>query len=49
VKLAHTEDGKPKGYGFIEFEHERDMKTAYKHADGRKVLGWAILSSLGHS
>ena len=21
--------GKPRGYGFIEFEHERDMKTAY--------------------
>jgi U1 small nuclear ribonucleoprotein len=35
--------GKPRGYAFIEFEHERDMKTAYKHADGRKIDGRRIL------
>ena len=34
---------KPRGYGFIEFEHERDMKTAYKHADGRKIDGRRVL------
>jgi U1 small nuclear ribonucleoprotein len=35
--------GKPRGYAFVEFEHERDMKTAYKHADGRKIDGRRIL------
>lgn len=34
---------KPRGYGFIEFEHERDMKTAYKHADGRKIDNRRVL------
>ena len=34
---------KPRGYGFVEFEHERDMKTAYKHADGRKIDGRRVL------
>jgi U1 small nuclear ribonucleoprotein len=31
------ETGKPKGYAFVEFEDERDMKTAYKQADGQKI------------
>lgn len=31
------ESGKPKGYGFVEFEDERDMKVAYKQADGVKI------------
>jgi U1 small nuclear ribonucleoprotein len=34
---------KPRGYGFVEFEHERDMKTAYKHADGRKIDSKRVL------
>lgn len=28
------EEGKPRGYAFIEFEREQDMKNAYKRADG---------------
>jgi len=35
--------GKPRGYGFIEYEHERDMHTAYKHADGKKIDGRRVL------
>lgn len=31
------ETGKPRGYAFVEFEDERDMKTAYKQADGQKI------------
>jgi U1 small nuclear ribonucleoprotein len=38
-----TQTQKPRGYGFVEFEHERDMKTAYKHADGRKIDGRRVL------
>ena len=33
----------PRGYAFIEFEHERDMKTAYKQGDGRKIDNRRVL------
>ncbi|XP_054165425.1 U1 small nuclear ribonucleoprotein 70 kDa-like [Oppia nitens] len=34
---------KPRGYAYIEFEHERDMHSAYKHADGKKIDGRRVL------
>eukprot|EP00095_Tigriopus_kingsejongensis_P005097 maker-scaffold161_size295871-snap-gene-0.9 protein:Tk05097 transcript:maker-scaffold161_size295871-snap-gene-0.9-mRNA-1 annotation:"hypothetical protein HELRODRAFT_113249" len=34
---------KPRGYCFIEFEHERDMHSAYKKADGMKIDGRRVL------
>lgn len=34
---------KPRGYAFIEYEHERDMHSAYKHADGKKLDGRRVL------
>lgn len=34
---------KPRGYGFIEFEEERDVRTAFKQADGRKIDGRYIM------
>ncbi|KPI99636.1 PREDICTED: U1 small nuclear ribonucleoprotein 70 kDa [Papilio xuthus] len=37
------ENGKPRGYAFIEYEHERDMHSAYKHADGKKIDGKRVL------
>ena len=27
------------GYAFIEFDHERDLKNAYKQGDGKKIDG----------
>ncbi|XWS33750.1 hypothetical protein CRYUN_Cryun22dG0110300 [Craigia yunnanensis] len=33
----------PRGYAFIEYMHTRDMKAAYKQADGRKIDGRRIL------
>lgn len=36
-------NGKPRGYAFIEYEHERDMHSAYKHADGKKIDGRRVL------
>lgn len=31
IILTHnTEDGKPRGYAFIEYEHERDMHGKYQ-------------------
>ncbi|CAE6075765.1 unnamed protein product [Arabidopsis arenosa] len=34
---------KPKGYAFIEYMHTRDMKAAYKQADGQKIDGRRVL------
>lgn len=41
--LSDKTSGKPRGYAFIEFEHERDMHSAYKHADGKKIDGRRVL------
>jgi len=41
--ITDKETGKPKGYCFIEYEHERDMHSAYKHADGKKIDGRRVL------
>ncbi|XP_057290104.1 U1 small nuclear ribonucleoprotein 70 kDa-like [Hydractinia symbiolongicarpus] len=35
VYNVHTR--KPRGYAFVEFEHERDMHSAYKHIDGKRI------------
>ncbi|GAB2283081.1 hypothetical protein Dimus_017613 [Dionaea muscipula] len=37
------ETNKPRGYAFIEYVHTRDMKAAYKQADGRKIDGRRVL------
>ncbi|CAJ1942577.1 unnamed protein product [Sphenostylis stenocarpa] len=41
--ITDTETNKPKGYAFIEYLHTRDMKAAYKQADGRKIEGRRVL------
>ena len=44
VFLMHVCDkGKSRGYGFVEFEHKKDMKEAYKQADGRKIEGRRVV------
>mmetsp|Transcript_37342 Transcript_37342/g.91483 ORF Transcript_37342/g.91483 Transcript_37342/m.91483 type:complete len:426 (+) Transcript_37342:113-1390(+) len=43
VKIIHDLNGKSRGYGFIEFADERDLKNAYKQADGRKIDGKRVL------
>ncbi|KAF9435592.1 hypothetical protein BGZ76_005924 [Entomortierella beljakovae] len=43
IRVVKDEDGKPRGYAFIEFEREKDMKAAYKDADGIKILGRRIV------
>ncbi|KAK1291591.1 U1 small nuclear ribonucleoprotein 70 kDa [Acorus calamus] len=35
--ITDKETNKPRGYAFIEYMHTRDMKAAYKQADGRKL------------
>ncbi|KAJ0097568.1 hypothetical protein Patl1_28912 [Pistacia atlantica] len=41
--VTDKETNKPKGYAFIEYMHTRDMKAAYKQADGRKLDGRRVL------
>lgn len=41
--LYNIRNRKPRGYAFVEYEHERDMHSAYKHADGKKIDGRRIL------
>lgn len=43
VLIQSKESGKPRGYAFIEYEYERDMHSAYKHADGKKIDGKRVL------
>lgn len=41
--ISDPKSGKPRGYCFIEFEQEKDMHSAYKHADGKKIDGRRVL------
>jgi len=41
--VQNTKDGKPRGYAFIEYETEKEMHSAYKHADGKKIDGRRVL------
>ncbi|PRP83742.1 hypothetical protein PROFUN_09074 [Planoprotostelium fungivorum] len=37
VRVVMDTNGKPRGYGFIEYEKEKDVKSAYRSADGKKI------------
>lgn len=43
VMMVNDKEGKPRGYCFVEYERERDMRTAYKQADGRKIDGKRVV------
>lgn len=43
VAIVKDQKGKPRGFGFVEFDRSADLKEAYKDADGRKVKGRRIL------
>merc|ERR1719379_1981759 len=43
VKMVYDQKGKPRGYAFVEFEHERDLKNAYKQGDGKKIDGRRVM------
>jgi len=43
VRVIQDKDGKPRGYAFIEYEREKDMRNAYKQADGKKIDGRRVL------
>ncbi|XWS45398.1 hypothetical protein CRYUN_Cryun15aG0133100 [Craigia yunnanensis] len=41
--ITDKSTNKPRGYAFIEYMHTRDMKAAYKQADGRKIDGRRVI------
>ncbi|MBW0463785.1 hypothetical protein O181_003500 [Austropuccinia psidii MF-1] len=43
VIVKNKQTGKSRGYAFILFEREKDMKAAYKDAEGLKIKGRRIL------
>ncbi|KAL1932993.1 hypothetical protein VTP01DRAFT_8671 [Rhizomucor pusillus] len=43
LRLVRTPEGKSRGYAFIEYEREKDMRAAYKDADGLRLLGRKIV------
>ena len=49
--IKDRQTGKSRGYAFIEFENEDDMKRAYRAADGNKLEGRAIVADVerGHT
>jgi U1 small nuclear ribonucleoprotein len=44
-------EGKSKGYGFVEYENEEDMKRAYRAADAMRIEGRDIVVDVerGHT
>ena len=43
VKLVRTNEGKSRGYAFVEFERSSDMEHAVKRADGSKIDGMRVV------
>ena len=44
-----NQTGRAKGFGFVEFDNEDDMKAAIKGADGLEILGRAIITERANS
>ncbi|KAJ8072604.1 hypothetical protein PM082_016163 [Marasmius tenuissimus] len=43
VRVVRDKKGRSRGYAFIVYERERDMKAAYKDSDGLVIMGRRIL------
>ncbi|KAF8650985.1 hypothetical protein AX16_004971 [Volvariella volvacea WC 439] len=43
VRIVRDKKGRSRGYAFIVYEREREMKTAYKESDGLHIMGKKIL------
>jgi len=51
IKLIFDKEGKSRGYGFVEYENEEDLKRAYRAADGMRIEGREIVVDVerGHT
>lgn len=43
TRIVHDLNGKPRGYAFVEFEDENDMKACYMKADAMDIEGRPIV------
>jgi len=43
VVMPRDREGVPRGYAFVEFERERDLKIAYREANGMRIDGRRVL------
>mmetsp|Transcript_57137 Transcript_57137/g.107454 ORF Transcript_57137/g.107454 Transcript_57137/m.107454 type:complete len:331 (-) Transcript_57137:130-1122(-) len=43
LRLVQDQNGECRGYAFIEYEKEADMKEAYKRSNGRKIDGRRVV------
>jgi U1 small nuclear ribonucleoprotein 70kDa len=43
LRVVQDKDGESRGYAFVEYENEADMKEAYKRTDGRKIDGQRVV------
>ena len=51
IVIVKDEEGKSRGYAFIEYDHEEDMKRAYRAADGMRIEGRPVVVDVerGHT
>lgn len=51
LKLISDKENKSRGYAFVEYEHEEDMKRAFREADGMRIEGREIVVDVerGHT
>jgi U1 small nuclear ribonucleoprotein len=51
IKLVTDRDGKSRGYGFVEYDNEEDMKRSYRGADAMRIEGREIVVDVerGHT
>merc|ERR1712003_524984 len=43
VRMVYDQKGKPRGYAFVEYEHERDLKNTWEQGDGKKIDGRRVM------
>ncbi len=43
VRVVRDREGRPRGYAFVEFANERDMRAAYERAHGTRIDGHRVL------
>lgn len=43
IRVVRDKEGKSRGYAFVAYERERDMKAAYKDAEGIKIHGRRVM------
>lgn len=51
IRIVKREDDQSRGYAFVEYEHEEDMKRAYRAADGMNIDGREVVVDVerGHT